>query len=322
MATIICDIDGCTYSLDTAGRGYMRMGAHRFREHGLRASDNPPKARKVGEEGEEIPVSASFPPSSPTPGEEKAPAQMAEVVPKRPKGWRDRFKLRGKPEAAAAPSRERIPKRTGLRKGPRVPLDTDISDAWAFLGRRFETTPHYPTGRMLQYQAPAAGYIIDKAIAGTLPDRVLLQPLVRTRDKWEDVGFLLAGPMITFSITRTLQEMQVAIQDGDQERAAALQQRYEMQLEGFNWLLEAMLPKLVEGKKVAAKKKAEKEAVIAEAFPELIGTGINPAEALRDMLFAPPSFMGDQKNGRAASTAGNFGGPDFVAERRSAPGGA
>lgn len=222
-----------------------------------------------------------------------------EVAPHKPR-LMDRIRSRrGRGRGGHAPSPvpgERPPKR---RKptGRRVTLDSDISDVWAFGGRRLEHTAHYPTGRMLQYQAPAAGIIIDRALAGTLPDRVLFQPLARNRDKYEDVGFLLAGPLLTFSITATMQQMQAAIDSGDKELYDSLVPKLEMQREMFTWTLTMMLPRLAAGKKAAEEKKAKADKVIAEAFPELGGE--NPVDMLADSLFRPPSYQeGPSNNGR------------------------
>jgi len=175
-------------------------------------------------------------------------------------------------------------------------LDADISDVWSFVGRRLEPTAHYPTGRMLTYQGPAAGVIIDRAIAGTLPDRVVFQPLARNRDKYEDVGFLLAGPLLTFSITTTMQQMHVAQEDGDSEAFNDLAQRLQMQQEMFGWVLSMMLPRLALGAKQAADKKAKRDKVIADAFPELGDE--DPVQVLVQMLFQPPTFQGAEQNGK------------------------
>lgn len=307
MTTIVCDIDGCDYSLDAAGRGYMRMGVHRRAVHGL-AAGTAPKPRKVdGDDDGPAPIHHV--------DAEATPAAPAETPPKR-----SRWKWFGRKgtDAPAPQTKERAPKRRF--SGKRVPLDTDISDAWAFLGRRLEATPHYPTGRMLQYQAPGAGVIVDKAVAGTFLDNALLQPIARSRDKYEDVAFLVAGPLVTFAMTRTLQEMEVASHDGDAEAFEALQRRFEMQQEGFDWLLAAMLPRLAEGKRIAEEKKKKEDAIVADAFPELAGTGISPAEALRDMLFSPPKFGGAHERTGAAAQNGDR--PDTVAERRDAASGA
>jgi hypothetical protein len=159
---------------------------------------------------------------------------------------------------------------------------------------------------MLQYQAPASGLILDRAVAGTLPDRLIFQPLARGRDKWEDAAFLLAGPLVTFGITRSLQEMELARQSGEMETYATLQKRLELQREGFEWLIRMMLPRLAEGKKRAEEKRAKEDAAIADAFPELAGTGIDPVTQLVDMLFASPISEGrteDEGTGTAAAQA-------------------
>jgi hypothetical protein len=324
IVTLRCDVPlptgrPCDYSLDSFGRGFMRMGLHRKNAHGLAAGTAPPPTRITSEGVETRPepdvhsstASAEVPPAT---------APPAETAPRQRKvGLWARMRGQGKTRPTAT-GPERPPKKSF--KGKRVPLDTDISDAWAFLGRRLESSPHYPTGRMLTYQAPGAGIILDKALAGTLPDRVLLQPMARNRDKYEDAFFLCAGPLVTFGITRSLQAHEVAQQAGDMEQVAAIQNRINMQLEGLDWLLRAMLPRLAEGKKRAEEKRAAEEKIIAEAFPELAGTGESPAQALRDMLFAPPTgYQGATDDGHADPTVANGARPDTVAERTGAPGG-
>jgi len=149
---------------------------------------------------------------------------------------------------------------------------------------------------MLQYQAPAAGVIIDRAIAGTLPDRVIFQPIARNRDQYEDVGFLLAGPLLTFSITTSMQQMQAARDDGDEDAFNAHATRLQMQQEMFAWCLQMMLPRLAAGAKQAAEKKAKRDKVIADAFPELGDE--DPVQVLINMLFQPPHFEEAQQNGK------------------------
>jgi hypothetical protein len=317
VTTLVCGIDGCEHSTEMEKRGYQRMGLHRLREHGLKSGTAPRPRRLDGEgEGETIHVE----PDGDTPAEiPPAESSLPETAPKR-RSWRERFRHRNDAKASAAPSstRERAPRR-GPR-GKRIPLDTDIADAWAFFGRRLEGTPHYPTGRMLTYQAPGAGVILDRTVAGTLVDTVVLQPLARSRDKYEDAAFLIAGPLVTFAITRSYQQLAIAMEEGDNEQAAFIQRRLQMQFEGFDWLLNAMLPRLAEGKKLAQEKEKRTRAVIADAFPELAGTGISPAEALRDMLFAPPTFSQGGTGEGTSDPAQNGSGPDSVAEREPASG--
>jgi hypothetical protein len=166
-----------------------------------------------------------------------------------------------------------------------------------------ENTPHFPTGRMLQFQAPAAGLIIDRAIAGTLPDRLIFQPIARNRDKYEDVAFLLAGPLLTFSITLTGQELQEARDQGDQEAYDQLVAKLQMQQEMFRWVVQAMLPRLAVGMKTAREKAHKRAEAIADAFPDL-GTD-DPVEVFATQMFTPPNYEEAPTNGKPDPTAGS-----------------
>lgn len=243
---------------------------------------------------------------------ETAPAPLEETAPRKPKLF-DRLKNRrgrGHDGGRQAPvSGEKPPKRPVKSRGRRVPLDVDISDVWGFAGRRLENTPHFATGRMLQYQAPAAGLIIDRAVAGTLPDRLFFQPLARNRDKYEDVGFLLMGPMLTFAITSTGHQMEQAIVDGDKEKFDELAGKMEFLKEAFTWVASMMLPRLAEGVEKAREEKAKKDAAIKKAFPDLVGE--DPIETFANMVFTPPIYEEAQTNGRVdhAATASAGEGP-------------
>jgi hypothetical protein len=261
------------------------LAAHRLSKHGVEP-EGLRHAAPAEEPGEPAPERAPA-----------APEASQEVAPRKP-GLMDRIRSRrgrGRGGRQASATAERPPKRRTPNKR-RIPLDTDISDIWAFGGRRLERTVHYPTGRMLQYQAPAAGVIFDKAVAGTLPDRMLFQVLARNRDKYEDLGFLLAGPLLTFSITATGMRIREAAEAGDQEVYNDLVGKLEMQKEMFTWVLSMMLPRLAEGAKLAREKKAAADKVISEAFPELGEE--DPVEVLAAMLFTPPSFEEAQRNGK------------------------
>ena len=265
----------------------MQMPRHMFKEHGgPEVARGGPTRVKKDEAGE--PVVA--------PAEVIEPRHAApdldlpdEPSPRKPR-FMDRLRSRrdrgrpGGPKASPVPG-ERAPKRP---RGRRVPLDGDISDVWAFAGRRLENTPHYATGRMLQYQAPAAGGILDRALAGTLPDRFLFQPIAKNRDKYEDVAFLLAGPLLTFSITSTMQQMDAAIVDSDKEKFDQLNVKLGTQREMFDWMAAQMLPRLAGGVKAAREKKAKEMAAIAEAFPNLGAE--DPVAAFAEMCFTPPQW--------------------------------
>lgn len=274
----------------------MQIPGHRLREHGvehIKAAASPaPSAPAVAPRPvPELPMPERSTQDDAPGADETAPRKPKLIDRIRSRGGRGRGGQHQAPATA-----ERAPKRPPKRIGRRTPLDTDISDIWAFAGRRLENTPHYATGRMLEYQAPAAGVIFDRAVAGTLPDRALFQPLARNRDKYEDVGFLLAGPLLTFSITATSQRIQQAIDAGDEDAYHDLVGKLEVQREMFTWVLSMMLPRLAEGAKLAREKKAKADAVIADAFPELGEE--DPVEVLAAMLFKPPGFEEAQSNGK------------------------
>lgn len=291
----------CTDGREFAGNA--ALAAHRRFKHPPEGTEPPApfgRRAKVDDDGE--PVITATEVIEPR---HAADSEIDEPAPRKPKlmdrlrsrnsSRRSRGRSGGSPASAPVPG-ERPPKRKGVMRG-RVPLDADISDIWAFAGRRLEGTPHYPTGRMLQYQAPAAGLIIDKAVKGTLPDRLFFQPIARNRSKYEDAGFLLAGPFLTFSITSTMQRMQSAIEAGDKDLYDELAHKLTMQQEAFTWVVSMMLPKLAVGAKMAREKKEKELAVISEAFPDLGAD--DPIAAFADMCFAPPpQWTGEKFNGK------------------------
>lgn len=288
----------------------MHLPRHRFKEHGIGEAPRAGRQRSSGGgSAESIATGAAEPPPSSAPAAESAEAapgggESQEVAPRKP-GMLERFRSRrgrGRGGQHQGPSTAERPPRRPRGTGRRVALDTDISDIWAFGGRRLENSPHFATGRMLQYQAPAAGVILDRAIAGTLPDRLFFQPIARNRDKYEDVGFLLAGPLLTFTITATGQQMEVLAQksriEWDEDDVAKWQElsaRMEMLKEMFVWVLSMMLPRLAEGKKKADEKKAKADAAIGEAFPDLGAD--DPVQVLATMLFEPPTYEEGHANG-------------------------
>jgi hypothetical protein len=312
---LACQECGEVFTGANIGAAAMRRGVHRKAAHPeewRREKDTrPPAPKRTYKKKVTVPRETSAAESGVIAGQESFPglegreeepprvAEEAEAVPRKPgrvQRLRARLGRRGGTSEVVA-TRERAP-RSAARGRPRrrVALDGDISDIWGFGGRRLEGGPHYPTGRMLQYQAPAAGVIIDRAIAGTLPDRVFFQPLARNRDRYEDVGFLLAGPLLTFSITTTIAQMQAASDAGDQEAYNDLAAKLVMQREMFAWVLTMMLPRLAAGAKLAADKKAKRDAAIADAFPELGAD--DPVDTLMSMLFQPPSFEEASHNGK------------------------
>jgi hypothetical protein len=51
-------------------------------------------------------------------------------------------------------------------------------------------------GRALVFSAAATGEAIDEVVAGTIVDRVALQPFAKAADKWERLGGVLSFPVL------------------------------------------------------------------------------------------------------------------------------
>lgn len=290
-----CDICGDEFSDDHSGK--IKLGMHRRKEHGIlgqaaaqRAGTSP--ADKAADPDDETGDGAEpeEPPASPYDAVEPETAPS----PQRRQGLGTRIRAWGRGRrggqsapASARPTGETRPRRATSKR--RIPLDDDISDVWGFLGRRLERGPHYPTGRMLQFTGLAAGTIIDDGVAGTLPDRVLFQPIVRTRSRWEPVLVIVGLPIVTYRITNVLMALDVARKEGDTDQAAVLDAQLAMLTEAFDFLAEQGLPLLAPGVEKARLKAEKQRAAMAQAFPELGLDGtISAADALRRMLFEQP----------------------------------
>lgn len=231
-------------------------------------------------------AAAADAPAEPRP-EEPAPQLPTEEAPRRPGGLMGRLRSFGrKAPAPGTPTKERAPRRP-RSVGKRVALDEDISEVWGEIGQLLEGTAHYPTGRMLQFQSASVGLVLDQAVAGTLPDRLLFQPLARTKDRWEAVFAVVVPPLLTTAMTNTAREIEEARQVGDAERLGMLMARAATQRRMFEFTIRRMLISLAPQVAKVRKRKEEEAAAIAEAFPEL-GAGVDPLEAMLSMLFAPP----------------------------------
>lgn len=128
-------------------------------------------------------------------GEERpseAAPETDEVAPQAP---RRKFSLFGKkPEGEALA----VVKKTHRR----VSLDSLFSAAWGIGGSALvKTGADVPVGRILTWQAPVAGPMLDKAVKGTIIDKAL-QPLARAEAKGAAVGALLLPPLLVGAIER------------------------------------------------------------------------------------------------------------------------
>lgn len=147
-----------------------------------------------------------------------------------------------------------------------------ISFVWGGMGMALvQSGASVPTGRVLSLQAPLAGAKLDSILMGTWLDS-LLQPLVRSSEKVEGVGALVAFPLL------------VAMWDKNPELYPVL---YPIVRKVVESNLADMAPVL---KKQQADQKKHVEAV-ADLSSVLEGLdvpkGEDPIDALLSVIFAP-----------------------------------
>lgn len=175
----------------------------------------------------------------------------------------------------------------------RIPIASDLANAWSTIGRNLQQTPHFPAGRMMSLQAPAAGLVIDRALEGTVVDRLVVQPLWRTKDNWEEVFYVAGPPVLLISIQNARMRAMAALEEGDQAAAAKYERIATVQGGMLESLLRSSLIKMAPSMAEARARQEEEDVIIREAFPEL-GTGEDPVKALLSELFAPPPWAGPQ----------------------------
>lgn len=200
---------------------------------------------------------------------------------------RDRWRKSAR--ASASPATKKTTKARIVR-GPRVSIAEDLAAAYRDIGGRLEYSMHYPAGRMLTLQAPGAGVILDQAIAGSLIDRAVVQPIWRTKDRWEDPFYLLAPPLLLVGIQSNRARFQGLIEEGRIAEARQLEARIKFGAETLEWVLRRSMVRLAPAMAEARARREEEDAMLREAFPEL-GPGIDPVKELVSQLFATPSYM-------------------------------
>lgn len=191
MALIICDIDGCEHTTVVEKRGYQVMGAHRKQVHGLGKDDNPPKPRRLDDDSSPAPAA----PADTSNPFESSPNLPVPIDQGKKKGWRSWFggKSADNKDKPPRPKPERRPRFTGKRQSAAELLGMPFEEGAEIV----EGALRLPaTARMLRMQAPWAGHVLDDAIAGTLVDRVAVQPVVRVQDRIGAVGSVVVPPLL------------------------------------------------------------------------------------------------------------------------------
>lgn len=185
------------------------------REHGLGAAGDDERdlyAAAAGTygEGDGDYITAGEPPGGPEPGADEWAGDDTAQDERRPTrgrkgrgrgGLRAAFTRPRMPAAAklARPRRERQPRARPQHKW--VSVRNLIEEAYGELGWAAKPIP--PLSRMFYAQAPIAGIVLEPAVKGTLPDRLVLQPLARNYEKYKAVTGLVGPPVALMAVMAT-----------------------------------------------------------------------------------------------------------------------
>jgi hypothetical protein len=243
------------------------LARHKTRQHSQAA---PGAAEGPGDAGQ---------PESPPIDAERAPR------PSRPSllgRLRDRARPGKAPKAARSTARPRASSRS------RISVASDLAGLWYGLGSRLEATPHFPAGRMMAIQSPAAGLVLDRALEGTIVDRLIVQPLWHSKDQWEDVFYLAAPPLLLMSMQNARIRGMAALEAGDQEQAERIDKWIRVQGLALESMLRSSLIKLAPMIEEARRRSEEEDQAIRQAFPDL-DAGEDPVQALLSQLFGAPA---------------------------------
>lgn len=182
--------------------------------------------------------------------------------------------LAGKPEKA--PRNPDAPRETRRKSGAEL-----LAMAASGIGSLLAGIGSPAAGMALKLEAPLVGPAADRAISGTVVDRVVLQKALAAKGKFDQIG-----PLIAFPLLVALAERQPAMR---------------AQLYGpLRMCVMPMLPQLVKAmqKQAAdAQKMAEAAQDLADmdpAWAELFSAGTDPIDAILSFLLPPEMPDGSQ----------------------------
>ena len=166
--------------------------------------------------------------------------------------------------------------KTTTPKGRRIPAGEVLTSVVSILGAGLQQTgSSVPTGRALRLEAGLLGAELDTAVAGTIIDRQIVQPLVKTKGRFEHIAPLVMLPVLTLMLDKN---------------PAMLPTVYPV----LRATMMQMLPDLVKAKKkeLADEEKLRQAAQdLGELDPELrdlFGAGVDPIDVLIQSLFPQP----------------------------------
>jgi hypothetical protein len=117
------------------------------------------------------------------------------------------------PARTAPTTRETKPPKVPSRGGGKRASGAEtISDVWAGVGSLVVRNPAYlPLGRYMQFQAPVSGEMLDDAVSGTVVDKLVVQPIVKARGRFDLIGAVFGPPALIVAIQRNPERAEVLV---------------------------------------------------------------------------------------------------------------
>lgn len=112
---------------------------------------------------------------------------------------------RSKPKPTAKAGAERSPKVTPPKTAAPAPARRPRKSAAKWLSMTWGLGSGFVPGRgggIMAWETPAAGAVLDRALAGTIVDRVVLQRVAAEEDRWGDLANLVMLPLIGVILDR------------------------------------------------------------------------------------------------------------------------
>ena len=183
------------------------------------------------------------------------------------------FFKKKQPQAKPFATKEKTPKPAGRR----VSTAGTIEDLWQGLGGvAIRTGAYAPLGRYLQWQSPAAGELLDQALAGSIVDRKLLQPGVKARGRLDVIGAIMGPPALIIAIQRNPQQAQMLVP-------------------ALKSAIRGSLPTLLPAMKKAQVREDKVNNAVREMFPDM-PDGVDPVDVVIDQLFYGYVFDSEPAN--------------------------
>ena len=265
---LFCGEPGCDWTIDedTLEPGVKptaetRVKMHRSNKHGVRPGEEAAMADPKLSTAE---VTGPFGGAHPTTGEvPPASSEVTRSAGTEPPRRRGLFSRKPKPTLAdPRPTKEKAPKsKTSLRG--RVSAADTFADLWGWGGGLMGNAGHVPTGRMVKFQAPIAGELLDDVVKGTIVDKMVVQKVVGARGKLDLLFAIFGPPVLTW-------RMEQAIVQGNQSQLDVLEPMLKSAVKNA---LPVMIPALAK----ARKREAAANTALAELMDadELDGLGIH-----------------------------------------------